>query len=176
MRRNTWVKRLFPYIIIFIILPWPVAFAAGTEVTGGNAVSIEIAEPSAQPSYTVSGKAIGGISKPGDLFYVDATNSPSEVELTLSLINSQRLISYYRYLILDVGVYVQNTSGEWERATTNSGEPLPKTILSMRNGQVGFLLPGSSRYRVAIDGGCFFCIKVAADGFSHSPQFHLEAN
>ena len=177
MKRNMWIKRFFPYIALFLFLPWPIAYATSTDVTAGDdAVRIEIAEPSARPSYTAFGRAIGGVSNPGDLFYVDATNSPSDIKVTLSLTNAQQLIRYYRYLILDVGIYVENGDGEWERAVTSNGEPLPKTIISMRNGQVSFLLPGSSRYRVAIDGGCFYCTRAAADSYSLSPQFYLEAN
>jgi hypothetical protein len=177
VKRSTWIKRFFPYIALFLILPWPVAYATSTDVIAGDdAVSIEIPEPSARPSYSAFGRAIGGVSDPGDLFYVDATNSPSDIKVTLSLTNAQRLIRYYRYLILDVGIYVENGDGEWERVITSSGEPMPKTIISMRNGQVSFLLPGSSRYRVAIDGGCFYCTRAPSDDYSLSPQFHVEAN
>ncbi len=177
MKRNMWIKRFFPYLVLLLILPWPVAYATSTDVTAGDdAVRIEVAELSARPSYTAFGRAIGGVSNPGDLFYVDATNSPSDIKVTLSLINAQQLIRYYRYLILDVGIYIENSEGEWERAVTSSGEPVPKTIISMRNGQVSFLLPGSSRYRVAIDGGSFYCTRAAGDSYSLSPQFYLEAN
>jgi len=175
MMRNTLIKRIFPYILLFLILPWPVAYATGADVASGQqAVRIDVAEPWAQPSYTAYGGAIGGINNPGDLFYIDATNNSRDIRVTLYLTNAQLLVRYYRYLILDVGIYVETSAGKWERATTSSGEVVPKTIISMLNGQVSFLLPGNSRYRVAIDSGCFYCGRAAADSQSLSPQFSLE--
>jgi len=176
--RNERMKRILPYIALFLILPWPVAYATSADVVAGEeAVTINAAEPSAQPSFTAYGRAIGGINNPGDLFYVDATNSTSDIKITLYLINAQQLVKYYRYLILDVGIYVEKGTGEWERATASNsnGEPVPKTIISMQNGQVSFLLPGNSRYRVAIDSGCFYCASAGADSYFLSPQFCLEA-
>ena len=173
--RNKWLKRIFPYIVLFLVLPWPVAYATGADgISGEKAVRIDVAEPSARPSYTAFGRAIGGINNPGDLFYVDATGSSADIKVTLYLTNAQLLVRCYRYMILDVGIYVETSAGKWERATASGGEAVPKTILSMRNGQVSFLLPGNSRYRVAIDSGCFYCGGVAADSQSLSPQFSLE--
>ncbi len=173
--RNKWLKRFFPYILLFLVLPWPVAYAAGADVASGKeAVRIDAAEPSAQPSYTAYGRAIGGVNNPGDLFYIDATSSSPDVKVTLYLTNAHLLVRYYRYLILDVGIYTETSAGKWERATASSGETVPKTIISMRNGQVSFLLPGNFRYRVAIDSGCFYCGAAAADSQSMSPQFCLE--
>ena len=173
--QSKWIKRIFPYIILFLVLPWPVAYAAGADVaSGGEAVIVDAAEPSARPSYTVYGRAIGGVSNPGDLFYIDATSSSSDIKVTLYLTNAQILVRYYRYLILDVGIYVETTAGNWERATASNGEMVPKTIISMRNGQVSFLLPGNSRYRVTIDSGCFYCGIAGVDSYYLSPQFCLE--
>jgi len=175
--RNKWLKHIFPYIILFLILPWPVAYATGADgASGQSAVSIDAAEPSAQPSYTAYGGAIGGIDHPGDLFYIDATDSSQDIKVTLYLTNAQSLVRYYRYLILDVGIYVETSAGEWQRATSSDGDALPKTIISMLNGQVSFLLPGASRYRVTIDGGSFYCRRATADSQSLSPQFSLEVN
>lgn len=175
MIRNRWLKRVIPYVVLFLVLPWPVAYATGADVASGQpAVRIDAAEPSARPSYTVYGGAIGGIDHPGDLFYIDATDSSQDIRVTLYLTNAQSLVRYYRYLILDVGIYVETSSGKWERATASSGEAVPKTIISMLNGQVSFRLPGNSRYRVAIDGGSFYCGRAAADSQSLSPQFSLE--
>lgn len=176
MMRSKWTRRIFPYILLFLVLPWPVAYAAGADVASGKGeIIIDAAAPSAQPSYTAYGRAIGGVNNPGDLFYVDATGNSQDIKVTLYMTNAQWLVRYYRYLILDVGVYVETTAGHWERATASSGEKVPKTIISMSNGQVSFLLPGNSRYRVSIDSGCFYCGAAGADSRSLSPQFCLEA-
>jgi len=176
MMRNQWMKRIFPYIALFLLLPWPVAYATSADVMSGeDTVRIDAAEPSAQPSFTAYGRAIGGINNPGDLFYIDATNSDSDIEVTLYLINAQQLVRYYSYLILDVGIYVDKGIGEWERAIASNGETMPKTIISMHNGRVSFLLPGHSRYRVTIDSGCFYCHRAGAHSYFLSPQFCLEA-
>ncbi len=172
--RNKWIKRLSPFLFLFL-LPWPIAHATSVnELTDGGTVRVEVAEPSARPSYTAFGRAIGGVSNPGDLFYIDATNSASEIKVTLYLTNAQQLIRHYQYLILNTGIYVENGEGEWERAITSNGAPVPKTIISMHNGRVSFLLPGDARYRVAIDSGCFYCHRAPADSSSLSPQFSLE--
>lgn len=173
--QNKWMKRFFPFVVFFLLLPWPVAYAVGAgDPAGEDAVRIELAEASAMPSYSVFGMAIGGVSNPGDLFYIDATSNPSEIKVTLYLTNTQQLLSCYRYLILDVGIYVENGQGEWERAIASNGELIPKTIISMRNGQVSFLLPGYARYRMTIDSGCFYCTNASVDSYSRSPQFYLE--
>ena len=173
--RNKWINRLFPFLFLFL-LPWPIAHATSiSELTDGGTVRVEVAEPSARPSYTAFGRAVGGVSNPGDLFYIDATNSASEIKVTLYLTNAQQLIRHYQYLILNTGIYVENGEGEWERALASNGEPVPKTIISMQNGRVSFLLPGDARYRVSIDGGCFYCRRASADSSSMSPQFSLEA-
>ena len=173
--QNKLMKRIFPFVAFLLLLPWPVAYATSAgDPAGEDTVRIELAEPSAMPSYSIFGMAIGGVSNPGDLFYIDATGEPSEVKVTLYLTNSQQLINCYRYLILDVGIYVENGQGEWERATASSGELIPKTIISMRNGQVSFLLPGYSRYRITIDSGCFYCNNANVDSYSRSPQFFME--
>lgn len=173
--RNRWLKHIFPYVVLLLVLPWPVAYASGADViSGGKAVSIDVAEPSAKPSYTAYGNAIGGVDNPGDLFYIDATGSSEDIKVTLYLTNAQILVRYYRYLILEVGLYVETSAGQWERATASSGEIVPKTIISMQNGQVSFLLPGNSRYRLAIDSGCFYRGGAIADSQSLSPQFSLE--
>jgi hypothetical protein len=172
--RNKWIKRLFPFLFVFL-LPWPIAHATDVnEPTDGETVMVEVAEPSARPSYTTFGRAIGGVSNPGDLFYIDATGSASEIKVTLYLTNTQQLVRHYQYLILNTSIYVENGEGEWERATASDGKLIPKTIISMQNGRGSFLLPGDARYRIAIDGGCFYCHRASADSGSMSPQFSLE--
>jgi len=158
------LRRIFPLIALALLAPWPIAYAHDVSdgVVGEETVRIEVAEVSAQPTWTVFGKAIGGVT-PGDLFYIDATDNPADIVVTLYLTNTQELISYYRYLILKVGVYAED-----------NGEVIPDTFITMRNGQVSFTLQGYANYKVTIDSGSFYCFSVNGNGGSFSPQFFLE--
>jgi len=172
--RNKWFKRFFPLLATLLLLPWPVAYAydADGALSGQDAVQIEVAEVSAQPTWTAFGKAIGGVT-PGDLFYIDATDNPADIQVNVYITNAQELISCYRNLILKVGVYAEDDSGEWEKAAMGNGELIPDTFITMRNGQVSFTLPGYANYKVTIDSGSFYCTRTKADGGSLSPQFYL---
>ena len=173
--RNKWIKRLFPFFALLVLLPWPVAFANSyaDDSADQDEVRIEIAEDSVKPNYTAFGSAIGGVNA-GDLFYIDATNDTVDIVTTLYLTNAQDLINHYTFMILKVGFYIES-NGEWERATGSNGELIPDTILSMRNGQVSFLLPGYAKYKITIDSGSFYCTN-ANDGLGLSPQFYLEVD
>lgn len=174
--RNKWTKRIFPFIAFLLLLPWPIAYAANVDATASqDPIKIEIAQDSLKPAYTVFGRAIGGVSHPGDLFYIDATNNTVDIVATLSLTNAPELINHYRYLLLNVGVYVEN-GGEWVRASGSNGELIANTIISMRNGQVSFLLPGYAKYKLTIDSGAFYATNVNADESSLAPWFYLEVN
>ena len=166
--RNKWIKRFFPIFALLLLAPWPVAYThsldAGTAAQDG--VRIEVADASAQPTWTAFGKAIGGAT-PVDLFYVDATDDPADIVVTLYITNAKELIGCYRNLILKVGISAESNSGEWEIVPTN-------TYITMRNDQVSFTLPGLAKYKVAIDGGSFYCTTTNTDSGSLSPQFYLE--
>ena len=171
--RNKLLKRIFPLIALLLLAPWPVAYAYDTDIMASqDAVQIEIAEAAAKPTWTAFGRAIGGVSTPGDLFYIDMTDKSADSKVTLYLTNVPELINCYRFLALNVGVYAES-GDDWERATGSDGKPIPDTIISMRNGQVSFILPGYARYKVTIDGGGFYCTNVNADDGSLSPRFHL---
>ncbi len=166
--RNKWIKRFFPLFALLLLAPWPVAYAhTYTDEAGQDTVRIEIAEASAAPTWTAFGKAIGGVT-PGDLFYIDATDNPADIQVTLYITNANELIGSYRNLILEVGVYAESDTDEWEKASTD-------TFITMRNGQVSFTLPGLAEYKVTIDGGSFYCFSVNGNG-GFSPQFHLEVD
>jgi len=173
--RNKWIKWLFPIFALLLLLPWPVAFAASiNDEAGEDTVQIEIAEDSAKPSYKVLGKAIGGVGS-GDLFYIDAASNAADILTTVYITNAEELIGHYTFVILKVGVYVKN-NGEWEKASGSNGELIPDTVLSMRNGQVSFLLPGYAKYKITIDSGCFYCHNANADDGGISPQLYLEVD
>ncbi len=170
------IKRIFPFLAILLLTPWPVAYAhtyTGNMV-GQKPVQIEVAEPSLAPSMSVFGRAVGGVS-PGDLFYIDTTKA-ADITVNLYLTNARELIGGYRHLILKVGVYAKSASGEWDRASTAYGEPIPDTFITLRDAQASFILPGSAKHKITIDSGSFYCIKTTTDGGSLSPQFYLTVN
>ncbi len=176
--RNKLIKRIFPVVALLLLTPWPIAYAHTYtgDTTGQGTIRIEVAEPSVQPTWTAFGKAIGGVSTPGTLFYIDATNNSPDIQTTLYITNAQELLHNYRYLTLKVGIYAKGGTGEWERISTVNGEPLPDIFITMHNGQVSFTLPGLAQYKVAIDSGSFYCTTTNTDTGSLSPQFYLEVN
>jgi len=159
------IRRLFPLLCVLLLAPWPVAYAYGTVSAPEPPVQITVAE--ATPSMTPFGKAIGSI-KPGDLYYVDASNSPADIGVNLYLTNAAELVHHYRYMILKVGVYVQNNAGGWETLS------LPDTYLTMHNGGVSFRLQGYARYRITLDGGSFYCLTTEGENDNLCPRFYLE--
>lgn len=172
--RNKWIKQIFPLIALALLLPWPVAYAA--DVAGGtneDEVRIEIAEETL-PNFTAWGKAIGSVPA-GDLFYIDAINDTADKVVILYLSNVDELINHYTFMNLKVGVYI-DCDGEWEPAYSSDGKLIPETMLSMRNGQVSFLLSGFAKYKISINGGAFYCTNANNDDGGLSPQLCLEVN
>ena len=172
--RNRFTKLIFPLVAALLLAPWPVAYAYSYEgeLAGQGLIQVEAAEPSATPSAVAFGRAIGGVTS-GDLFYIDATDSATDFTVTLYITNAEELSHCYRYLILEVGVYVESEAGEWVRASGYDSEPAPETFITLRNGYVSFSLYGYARYKITIDGGSFYCLTAAADGGTLSPKFYL---
>ena len=172
------IKKIFFLLAVLLLAPWPAAYAQGynSDIAGQDAVQIEVAEASAKPTWTVFGRAIGGVSTPGDLFYINATNNAADIQVTLYITNTQELIHYYRYLILKVGIYVESGAREWEKASGGNGELIPDTFITLRDAQVRFTLPGYAKHKVTIDSGSFYCTNANADGGSISPQFYLRVD
>ena len=168
-------KLLFPFLAMLLLAPWPVAYAYDNVLDNPEPIQIEAAETSAAPGWTAFGGAIGGVATPGDLFYVDTTTYPADTPVTLYITNADELIQCYRYLILNVGVYVETGVDQWERLATGDGEALPDTYITMHNSRTGFTLPGYARYKITIDGGSFYCFKAGSDTGGASPRFYLTA-
>ncbi len=166
-------KLIFPILAILLLTPWPVAYAYDNGMSRSESIQIKTAEPSATPIWKAFGGAIGGVATPADLFYIDATNNPADTSFTLYLTNAEELIHSYRYLTLKVGIYIETAADQWKKAVQGNGQEIPDTYLTMHNGGVNFMLPGYARYKVAIDGGCFYGLKTEGD--SISPTFYLAA-
>ncbi len=165
-------KLLLASLTIFLLAPWPVAYAYDDGAVR-EPVRIEAADASAAPQWQAFGRAIGGVTTPGDLFYIDAIDSPMDISATLYMTNTDELAHCYRYLTLKVGVYAKTSSDGWEKITAGSGDPLPETYITMRNAMVSFNLPGCASYKVTIDDGCFYCLSASAGEGSTSPNFYL---
>jgi len=167
------IRELFPFLVIFTLAPLTLNYAqgAGGNVPEDSPVRIQAAEASTMPGWRAYGRAIGGIDKPGDLFYFDATERSGDITVSLCILNTQQLSYCYRYLTLRMGVYVQNSTGDWEKAPRKSGGPVPETYLTLRKDRVNFTLPGGAEYKLAIDGGSFYCRGTNAYGGSISPRF-----
>jgi len=171
-----WGKWIFPLLATLLLAPWPVAYAYSYDANamgGQDAVRIEVAEPSVAPSWYAFGRAIGGVTTPGDLFYIDATENAADITVTLYLTNTHELSYCYSYLILEVGVYTESNAGKWEKTPWDDGKLIPEIFITLRNGQVSFTLPGHAKHKVTIDSGSFYCVNASVDGVSLSPQFYL---
>lgn len=160
-------------VVLLTLMPVSYAYSYSSDVATREIVQVEVAEPSVAPSWIPFGGAIGGVTNPGDLFYIDATDNPAELQVTLYLTNTQQLIRGYRYLTLKVGVYVEGETNQWQKASRWDGELIPDTYITLLNSQVRFTLLGNAKYKVTIDDGCFYCVRTDADGGSVSPQFYL---
>jgi hypothetical protein len=163
-------KLIFLLLTALLLTPWPVAYAHDA-AAGQNPIQIEAAEATAAPHWNAFAKAIGGVS-PGDLFYIDTGDITTDMLVTLYITNTDELVQYYRYLTLNVGVYVQTGTDQWQKATAGNGELLTDIYLTMLNGRVSFTLPGYAKYKITIDKGCFYCYG-STDGSTTSPTFYL---
>lgn len=161
-------------ITLFLFLaPWLTSLAYGSNNDAGQAgIQVEAAKPPAAPTTMIFGKAIGSVT-PGDLFYVDATDSSNDICISLYITNAHELTPYLRYLILKVAVYFQDEDGQWCLAPLWDGSPLRDTYITLRNSPVNLTLPGLTRYKITIDSGCYYCINADTGGNDISPQFYL---
>jgi hypothetical protein len=169
------MKRKLVFIIIaaLLLFPWTVAYAYGDAAASTGAAVITPAEADSLPQFNVFGKAIGSVNR-GDIFTIDNTGSDSDTSFTLSLTNTDELIDDFRYMTLNIGIYIRNSDGEWEKApfadNVNSS-----VYLTMQNGSVSFTLAGGAVYKVSVEKGCFYCYGSGAVKTVTLPEFYLSA-
>ena len=176
---KSFTKKIFPLLAVLLLAPWPVAYAHdyNNDTTGqDNAIRIEVAGPSVAPTWTAFRRTIGGVTTPGDLFYIDATQNAADISVNLYITNTHELSHCYRYLILRVGVYSQSEAGGWEKAYQANGEPVTDVFITLRDVRVSLSLPGCTKYKITIDSGSFYCITTNTDRGSLDPQFYLEVS
>jgi len=167
-------KLIFVLLAALLLTPWPVAYAYDDGMVGQPQVQIEAAAPTAVPKLNAFGKAVGGVT-PGDLFYIDTGEITTDIPITLYITNTDELVQQYRYMTLNIGVYVQTSSGQWEKVASGDGEMLPDIYITMSNGQASFTLPGYARYKITVDKGCFYCYGTSSGERAASPAFYLTA-
>jgi hypothetical protein len=165
-------KLLFPIIAALLLAPWPVAYAYDNASAGNIPTTIEAAEASAAPRLNGYGNAIGNVT-PGDLFYIDNSGATGDTLFTLSITNADELVHSYRYMTLNIGIYVQMETDRWEKLNMSSGEMLLETCITMQGGMVSFSLPGGARYKIGIDKGCFYCYGAKSNDSIPVPKFYL---
>lgn len=168
------VRLILFFSAVLLITPWLTSYAygSGNGSSGHGTVHIGAAEPSRAPGMTLFGRAIGGVT-PGDLFYIDATDNPHDITVSLYLTNAHELTPYLRYLILEVGIYFKDSDGQWRQASLRNGNPVPDTFITLRNSPVSLILAGYTRYKVTIDSGSFYCLNANTNGGNLSPNFYL---
>lgn len=134
-------------------------------------VEVTAAADFAAPQCNVYGRALGSVT-PGDIFYIKANERSIDNLVTLYITNTDELSLCYRYLTLEVGIYVDTGEDQWRRLDEADG--LPATFITLRNGLVSFYLPGLAEYKIMIDGGCFYCLTTSGStGGSLAPEFYL---
>ncbi len=164
-------KLIFLLLAVSLLTPWPVVYAYDDVLAGNTTVQIEAAESGAAPELNGFGNAIGSVT-PGDLFYIDSGDVTLDTQFILYITNTDELVHYYRYITLNVGVYAQTGTDQWEKLTTGEGEP-HDTYITMNNGYVNFTLPGYARYKITIDKGCFYCYGTGTGKSAVMPKFYL---
>jgi len=171
-----WKVLRFTLVLAVLLFLGPrltsLAYGESADSSGQAGIQVEAAAPPATPEMTIYGHTIGGV-KPGDLFYIDATGSSGDISVSLYITNTEVLISYLRYLNLKVAVYYEDENGQWSKTPPGDGHLTADTYLTLCNSPANITLPGYTRYKIAIDSGCYYCTNAVSGGEDISPQFYL---
>jgi hypothetical protein len=172
------MKKFLRFTLIVVVLLLAVSWLSsavygqtddGPEQSG---IYVEAAPPEAAPSVTFYGRAIGGVTA-GDLFYIDAIDSQADMSLDLYITNADELIHCFRYIILKIAVYIEDSEGQWQPVTSQNGTAVPDTYITLENSPVRFIISGLARYKVTIESGCYHSLPFRANGGAISPAFYL---
>jgi hypothetical protein len=166
-------KLVFALVAALLLFPWTVAYAYDDAAAATGPVEITSAGTASLPQFNAFGNAIGGVT-PGDIFLIDITGSDVDTSFTLYLTNTDELIHNFRYMTLNIGIYIQTGTGAWEKAP--AVENSRDIYLTMQNGTVSFVLAGGAKYKITIDKGCFYCYGIGAGRTAVLPDFYLTTN
>ncbi len=158
--------------LVLLLIPCGAAYAYDGAGADESPVTIEPADPSLSPNVEVFGNAIGGVEA-GDLFYIDVSGTTVDTPFTLYMTNIDELVHGYRYMNLNVGIYVQTGTDSWEKLSATS---CPDMYLTMQNGLVNFTLPGGAKYRVTVENGCYRSYPITSGQSIAIPSFYLTAS
>lgn len=168
-------------ILIMAAASWITSMAYGhdnntfqLDATIQEGIRVEPAPAAAAPSAAFYGNAICTIT-PGDLFYINAANITQDITATLYITNTAEMVSLFRYMALNVAVYIQTAEGQWEKALLTDGKTPADTYLTMNNGAVTFNLPGLAVYKAVLESGSVKCHPTRGDSENAMPVFFLEA-
>jgi hypothetical protein len=162
----------FSLLAVLALIPCAAAYANDDVQAADNAVNIEVSDASLAPSIEVFGNAIGGVEA-GELFTVDISGTVADTEFILSITNTDELVHSYRYMNLNVGIYVQTGADTWEKVASIGGEALPDVYITMQSGLVTFTLEGNAKYKITIDKGCFRAYGAVKGKNTAIPCFYL---
>ena len=163
----------FVLIAALLLIPCGVAYAYDGVKAADDSISIKPADPTQTPNINVFGNAIGGVSA-GELFYIDISAKTVDTPFTLYITNVDELVHSYRYMNLNIGLYVQTDVDRWEKVTTTTGEP--DMYITMQNGLVSFTLPGNASYKITIEKGCFYSYGISPGKSVTIPDFYLTSS
>ena len=166
------MKKTFIFIatLVLLLIPCGAAYAYDGVDADENPMIIEPADPA--PQIIVYGNAIGGVEA-DDLFYVDITGTTADTPFTLYMTNVDELIHSYRYMNLNIGIYIQIDTNIWEKLNVTS---CPDMYLTMQNGLVNFTLPGGAKYKVTLENGCYRSYHVTPGNSIAMPSFYLTSS
>ena len=89
-------KLIFFLFAAFLLTPWPVAYAHDNAMAGQYDMHVEVAQEDRMPEMNSYGNAIGGVT-PGDLFYIDTSNSTADIPLPVHFFLHFILLPRIRY-------------------------------------------------------------------------------
>ena len=162
-------------ILILLLIPCSVAYAYDGANATENSMTIIPADATSAPHINAFGNAIGGVEA-GDLFFIDVSGTAIDTPFTLYMTNIDELVHSYRYMNLNMGIYIQTDTGSWEKISGEVGASTTDIYISMQNGLVSFTLPGNAKYKVTIDNGCFRCYGITPGENIAIPSFYLTAS
>jgi hypothetical protein len=165
-------KLAFMFILALLLVPCTVAYAYDDAAAATGPVVITSPESGSLPQFNVYGNAIGGVT-PGEIFFIDTSSSDADTIFTLYITNADELVHSYRYMTLNIGIYVQDGTGAWEKVPTGADENSRGIYLTMQNGSVSFVLAGGASYKITVEKGCFYCYGLNAERKYALPDFYL---
>jgi hypothetical protein len=167
-------KLIFALVVAFFLVPWASAYAHNIAKADTAPVDIQPAPSATQPVFNSYSNSIGGVI-PGDVFIIDCSGSDMDTEFNLYITNTDDLVKSYRYVNLQIGIYMESGNGAWQKISEQSGENAADFYITMQNSHVNFFLPGGAKYKVMIDKGCFNRYPAVKGKGATLPEFYLAA-